>query len=131
MFRKGKPLYAFRIIFIIGLFITLRVITINYSGLQIPLSIRTDSEILTEEMDSEIIQKTRRFAERNADEEDVELVEFVKNLIVPPFPDTLKNLTDKVRALWLFSCQFMNFFSIRVFVYYNIIFTLFKTVSRK
>ena len=99
MLRKGKPLYAFRITFIIGLFITLRVITINYSGLQIPMSIRTDSEILTEEMDSEIIQKTRRFAERNADEEDVELVEFVKNLIVPPFPDTLKNLTDKVRAL--------------------------------
>ncbi len=46
----------------------------------------------------EIIQRTRGFAEQNVDEEDLELVEFVKTLLVAPSPAHLRNLLDKSKT---------------------------------
>ena len=46
----------------------------------------------------EIIQRTQGFAQQNVDEEDLELVEFVKTLLVAPSPVHIRNLSDKSKT---------------------------------
>ena len=82
-----KLLNVSKILFaVIFLYVTFTVIT-AYFELQKKLA-----------ASQEIIQRTRGFAEQNVDEEDLELVEFVKTLLVAPSPVHIRNLSDKSKT---------------------------------
>jgi hypothetical protein len=95
--RKVKPFNVLKLLFAVVLFFVIFKVIIAYRAqlAYAELQKKLAAEKAARGVSPEIIQRTQGFAERNVDEEDLELVEFVKTLLVAPFPVHLRKLSNK------------------------------------